>query len=124
MVHIPWHPEIHSNTAGLSPERLRHIKRNLASTIHRFHQLVFKYKNGIIPPTLKDWSEDLQSLSKKSVSHLNKLYNGLIESVKDGDAHACIESGAGNNPASHDKARHVRPSMGKTPGAYSAKAQR
>ena len=46
---------------------------------------VYRFENGIIPPTLKNWAEDIQSLSKKSLSHLNKLYNGLIESVKDGD---------------------------------------
>ena len=46
---------------------------------------VYRFENGIIPQTLKNWAEDLQSLSKKSLSHLNKLYNGLIESVKDGD---------------------------------------
>lgn len=46
---------------------------------------VYRFENGIIPQTLKDWAEDLQSLSKKSLSHLNKLYNALIESVKDGD---------------------------------------
>jgi len=46
---------------------------------------VYRFENGIIPNTLKDWAEDLQNLSKKSLSHLNKLYNGLIESVKDGD---------------------------------------
>jgi ATP-dependent DNA helicase DinG len=46
---------------------------------------VYRFENGIIPETLKNWAEGLQSLSKKSLSHLNKLYNGLIESVKDGD---------------------------------------
>jgi len=46
---------------------------------------VYRFENGIIPQTLKNWAEDLQSLSKKSLSHLNKLYNGLIEAVKDGD---------------------------------------
>ena len=46
---------------------------------------VYRFENGIIPQTLKTWAEDLQSLSKKSLAHLNKLYNGLIESVKDGD---------------------------------------
>ncbi len=47
---------------------------------------VYRFENGIIPETLRNWAEDLQSLSKKSVGHLNKLYNGLVESVKDGDA--------------------------------------
>ncbi|MCP4991407.1 MAG: ATP-dependent DNA helicase DinG [Colwellia sp.] len=46
---------------------------------------VYRFENGIIPETLRNWAEDLQSLSKKSVGHLNKLYNGLVESVKDGD---------------------------------------
>ncbi|WP_019027864.1 ATP-dependent DNA helicase DinG [Colwellia piezophila] len=46
---------------------------------------VYRFENGIIPQTLKNWAEDLQSLSKKSLAQLNKLYNGLIESVKDGD---------------------------------------
>lgn len=45
----------------------------------------YRFENGIIPQTLKNWAEELQSLSKKSLSHLNKLYNALIESVKDGD---------------------------------------
>ncbi len=47
--------------------------------------LVYRFENGIIPTTLKNWAEDLQALSKKSLGHLNKLYNALIESVKDGD---------------------------------------
>ncbi|TYK64573.1 ATP-dependent DNA helicase DinG [Colwellia echini] len=46
---------------------------------------VYRFENGIIPQTLKNWAEDLQNLSKKSIGHLNKLYNSLIESVKDGD---------------------------------------
>ncbi|TMM43319.1 ATP-dependent DNA helicase DinG [Colwellia ponticola] len=46
---------------------------------------VYRFENGIIPQTLKNWAEDLHSLSKKLISHLNKLYNGLIEAVKDGD---------------------------------------
>lgn len=46
---------------------------------------VYRFENGVIPQTLKNWAEDLQSLSKKSSGHLNKLYNGLIEAVKDGD---------------------------------------
>lgn len=46
---------------------------------------VYRFENGIIPQTLKNWAGDIQALSKKSLSHLNKLYNALIESVKDGD---------------------------------------
>lgn len=46
---------------------------------------VYRFENGLIPQTLKNWAQDIQSLSKKSLAHLNKLYNGLIESVKDGD---------------------------------------
>jgi len=46
---------------------------------------VYRFDNGIIPQSLKDWAEDCNQLSKKSLSHLNKLYNALMESVKDGD---------------------------------------
>ncbi|PKG81759.1 ATP-dependent DNA helicase DinG [Colwellia sp. 75C3] len=46
---------------------------------------VYRFENGVIPPTLKNWAEDLQSLSKKSLTNLTKLYSGLIEAVKDGD---------------------------------------
>jgi len=46
---------------------------------------VYRFDNGIIPKTLKNWAEDCNELSKKSLSHLNKLYSALIESVKDGD---------------------------------------
>jgi len=46
---------------------------------------LYRFENGIIPKTLKNWAEDIASISKKSLSHLNKLYNMLMESVKDGD---------------------------------------
>lgn len=46
---------------------------------------VYRFDNGLIPKTLKNWAEDCNELSKKSLSHLNKLYNALIEAVKDGD---------------------------------------
>lgn len=46
---------------------------------------LYRYENGIIPKSLKNWAEDLCESSKKSLSHLNKLYNLLMESVKDGD---------------------------------------
>jgi len=46
---------------------------------------VYRFDNGIIPKALKNWAEDCHELSKKSLSHLNKLYSALIESIKDGD---------------------------------------
>ncbi|NQZ83339.1 MAG: ATP-dependent DNA helicase DinG, partial [Colwellia sp.] len=46
---------------------------------------LYRFENGIIPSTLKTWSEDLSLLSKKCLAHINKLYNLLMESVKDGD---------------------------------------
>ncbi len=48
-------------------------------------QQVYRFDNGVIPKTLKNWAEDCHELSKKSLSHLNKLYSALIEAVKDGD---------------------------------------
>ncbi|OUR62178.1 ATP-dependent DNA helicase DinG [Colwellia sp. 39_35_sub15_T18] len=52
---------------------------------NRNDEQVYRFDNGIIPKTLKNWAEDCHELSKKSLSHLNKLYNALIEAVKDGD---------------------------------------
>ena len=46
---------------------------------------VHRFENGIIPKELKNWNEDLANASKKSLSHINKLYNLLMEQVKDGD---------------------------------------
>ena len=46
---------------------------------------VYRFDNGIIPKALKNWAEDCNELSKKCLSHLNKLYSALIESVKDGE---------------------------------------
>lgn len=46
---------------------------------------VYRFDNGIIPKELKNWAEDCNELCKKSLSHLNKLYNALIEDVKDGE---------------------------------------
>jgi ATP-dependent DNA helicase DinG len=51
---------------------------------------VYRFDNGIIPKTLKNWAEDCYELSKKSLSHLNKLYNALIEAVKDGDCQMSV----------------------------------
>lgn len=45
----------------------------------------YRFENGIIPQSLKNWADDIQNATKKCLSHLNKLYNALIESVKDGD---------------------------------------
>lgn len=47
--------------------------------------LQYRFENGIIPQTLKNLAEDLTDSSKKCLAHLNKLYNLLMESVKDGD---------------------------------------
>jgi len=60
-------------------------KRDSFSKSNKKDDEVYRFENGVIPQTLQTWAEDLQSLSKKSVSHLNKLYNSLVESVKDGD---------------------------------------
>jgi ATP-dependent DNA helicase DinG len=48
-------------------------------------EMIFRFENGIIPKTLKNWAQDLSELSKKCLAQLNKLYNQLMEAVKDGD---------------------------------------
>ena len=49
-----------------------------AEKLHRF-------ENGIIAKELKNWCEDLSSASKKALAQINKLYNLLLEQVKEGD---------------------------------------
>lgn len=56
---------------------------NQKSSQNDAHQ--YRFENGIIPQTLKNWADDLAESSKKCLAHLNKLYNLLMESVKDGD---------------------------------------
>ena len=46
---------------------------------------IYRFENGLIPQSLKNWAEDCSELSKKCLAHTNKLYNFLVESVKDGD---------------------------------------
>jgi ATP-dependent DNA helicase DinG len=45
----------------------------------------YRFENGIIPKSLKNWAEDISELSKKSLAHITKLYNLLMESAKDGE---------------------------------------
>jgi ATP-dependent DNA helicase DinG len=45
----------------------------------------YRFENGIIPRELKNLAEDITSLAKKARSELTKLYNLLMEAVKDGD---------------------------------------
>lgn len=45
----------------------------------------FRFENGIIPKSLKNLSEDISELSKKSLANITKLYNLLMESTKDGE---------------------------------------
>jgi ATP-dependent DNA helicase DinG len=56
-----------------------------AQGTHKSQSPLHRFENGIIPQTLKNWAEDLTESSKKCSSQLNKLYNQLMESVKDGD---------------------------------------
>jgi ATP-dependent DNA helicase DinG len=45
----------------------------------------YRFENGIIPKTLKNHAEDLAESSRKALSHINKLYNLLMESVKENE---------------------------------------
>lgn len=45
----------------------------------------YRFENGIIPDNLKELAQDLQRSSKKSLSETTKLYNYLMEDVKEGD---------------------------------------
>ncbi len=56
-----------------------------SSNFQKSDDINYRFENGLIPQTLKNWADDIQGTSKKCLNHLNKLYNALIESVKDGE---------------------------------------
>ncbi len=43
----------------------------------------YRFENGIIPKTLKNWAHEISELSRKSITHINKLYNALVDAVKE-----------------------------------------
>ncbi|WNC70631.1 ATP-dependent DNA helicase DinG [Thalassotalea psychrophila] len=45
----------------------------------------YRFENGLIPQNLKNLAEDISSTAKKALSEVNKLYNLLMEEVKDGE---------------------------------------
>ncbi|WOH38302.1 ATP-dependent DNA helicase DinG [Thalassotalea fonticola] len=45
----------------------------------------YRFENGLIPQNLKNLAEDISSTTKKALSEVNKLYNLLMEEVKDGE---------------------------------------
>ncbi|WP_206485634.1 ATP-dependent DNA helicase DinG [Thalassotalea sp. G2M2-11] len=51
---------------------------------------LYRFENGIIPKLLKHQAQDLTELSKKCLTHSNKLYNLLIEAVKDGECQSYL----------------------------------
>ncbi len=53
-------------------------------------EAIFRFENGIVPKLIKQQAEDLTELSKKCLTHSNKLYNLLIESVKDGETQSYL----------------------------------
>ncbi len=45
----------------------------------------YRFENGIVPKLIKNHSDDLATASKRALSHMNKLYNLLIDSVKENE---------------------------------------
>ncbi|MBU2892620.1 ATP-dependent DNA helicase DinG [Colwellia sp. D2M02] len=77
---------INSNAIGYFPSK----ESDYATAANTFltktnKEEIYRFEDGIIPKELKNWAEEIKELSKKSLSHLNKLYSALVESVKDGD---------------------------------------
>lgn len=81
---------IETNSSHYFTQQSTNDKSNNFKKTSKNDDEIYRFENGIIPQTIKTWAEELQSLSKKSLSHLNKLYNGLIESVKDGETQMFI----------------------------------
>ncbi len=76
---------VENNTHSLFKEHKSSTNVDRLNKKSQEHENVYRFEHGIIPLSLKNWSEDLEALSKKATSNLNKLYNLLIEAVKDGD---------------------------------------
>ncbi len=53
------------------------------SSVYFHSEERYRFENGVIPQTLKNWAHDISELSRKSISHINKLYNALVEAVKE-----------------------------------------
>ncbi|MDN3651199.1 ATP-dependent DNA helicase DinG [Thalassotalea ponticola] len=45
----------------------------------------YRFENGVVSDELRHFGEDIANASKKCFSELNKLYNTLLEEVKDGN---------------------------------------
>jgi len=76
---------VENNISVYFPSNERETSKNQTNNFNKNDNDAYRFDNGIIPKTLKNLAEDCNELSKKSLSNLNKLYNALIESVKDGD---------------------------------------
>lgn len=76
---------VENNANVYFPNNINPASENKQNNFNKKDEDVYRFENGIIPKTLKNWAEDCYELSKKTLSNLNKLYSALIESVKDGD---------------------------------------
>lgn len=45
----------------------------------------YRFENGILPKTIKHHSESLTEVSKRALAQINKLYNTLMEAVKENE---------------------------------------
>lgn len=51
---------------------------------------IYRFESGILPQLIKTTADDLAELSRKCTSHTSKLYNLLMEAVKDGEVQAYL----------------------------------
>ena len=61
--------------------RINNKNNLLLNTQYSTSSNIYRFDNGLIPTTLKNWAEDISELSKKSLSHINKLYNYLMSKL-------------------------------------------
>jgi ATP-dependent DNA helicase DinG len=48
-------------------------------------EAIFRFEKGIVPAQLKNWAEDISDISRKLVSQTTKLYNFLMDAVKENE---------------------------------------
>ncbi|SET30570.1 ATP-dependent DNA helicase DinG [Thalassotalea agarivorans] len=60
-------------------------KQSYFPNAHKGDELTYRFEHGLVPKTIKNYATDLAEVSKKAINHINKLYNLLMEHVKEGE---------------------------------------
>ncbi|MGB0937807.1 MAG: ATP-dependent DNA helicase DinG [Colwellia sp.] len=77
--------DMHKVVSFIQTNEHSYFADKASSNFQKNDDLHYRFENGLVPQSIKNWADDIQSATKKCLTNLNKLYNALIESVKDGE---------------------------------------